>query len=124
MALIGLLMFTSATSFLVGLCSRKRHQLIRVHHRAGSVEAGSGSDAAPGTVLGCSLASAAAPVTAITGPDGLIQPYVAGRGMPGWPGDAAACCKVHVAQGTATAIFRRCSKQWPLEHSLYDRAVK
>lgn len=102
MALIGLLMFTSAASFVVGMCTRKRHQLIRVHHQASSrPEAGPGPG--PGAVLGGSLVAVAAPVTAITGPDGLIQPYVAG----GLPEEVIARCKMQVPQGTATAIFRR-----------------
>lgn len=117
MALITLLLLTSVVSFVVGVCSRKRHQLIRVHHRAGSV-AGAAAEAAAGAAVeggagreaGASSASSAhlaPPVTAVTGPDGLIQPHVAG-GLPyGVPAEVAARYKAQGSQAAATAIFGR-----------------
>lgn len=112
MAVLALLLFTSATSFLVGMCFRKRHQLIRVHHQAEAGMAGAregGREGASGTTTSSAAAdledtlSVSAPVTAVTGPDGLIQPYVVG----GLPAEVEARYKTQGPQGTATAIFRR-----------------
>ncbi|KAK3921325.1 Glucose-6-phosphate isomerase [Frankliniella fusca] len=98
-------MFTSATSFLVGMCTKKRHQLIRVHHAVSLAAAEGGASGAAGARVGGqedTLAAAAATVTAVTGPDGLIQPYVEG----GLPAEVAARYKTQGPQGTATVIFR------------------
>ncbi|KAE8736677.1 hypothetical protein FOCC_FOCC017868, partial [Frankliniella occidentalis] len=102
--LIGLLMFTSATSFLVGMCTKKRHQLIRVHHAANlaAAEGGAARAAAGGCSPEDTLPATAATVTAVTGPDGLIQPFVEG----GLPAEVAARYKTQGPQGTATVIFR------------------
>lgn len=118
-ALIALLLLTSIVSFVVGVCSRKRHQLIRVHHRAGSVAAAAESAAGAAAEGGAgasreagpdsaSSAHLAPPVTAVTGPDGLIQPHVAG-GLPyGVPAELAARYKAQGSQAAAaTAIFGR-----------------
>ncbi|XP_034255810.1 uncharacterized protein LOC117653908 [Thrips palmi] len=120
-AVLALLLVTSATSFLVGMCFRKRHQLIRVHHHhhhqpeggvagaaseRGSTSTPSSSDATAGVEALEDALSVSAPVTAVTGPDGLIQPYVVG----GLPAEVEARYKTQGPQGTETAIFRRHSR--------------
>ncbi|KAJ1525468.1 hypothetical protein ONE63_010278 [Megalurothrips usitatus] len=115
MAVVALLLVTSAGSFAVGMCARKRHQLIRVHHQPGAgAGLGPGLGAAEaegghcgGMTVNLARATATAPVTAVTGPDGLIQPYVAGTGdgALGLPAEVAARYKTQ-GTPTATAIFR------------------